>query len=184
MMAQTLADSLHDMSKVRINRAPSPVLAIAAPWVQVMLGSVSPLLPLIASAPILPPLGFLFLVAWQQLRPGLFPIWAGLPLGLVDDLFSGQPMGSAVLLWSAAMIALDVIEVRFPWRDFAHNWVAAAAIIVAYLVLSLEIANHGGGATPLAVLAPQLVVSVLCYPLAARLVGWVDRLRLRQVRPI
>ncbi|WP_374527385.1 rod shape-determining protein MreD [Novosphingobium sp.] len=183
-MAQTLSDSLHGITRVRINRAPSPVLAIAAPWLLVILGSLAPLLPLIASAPVVPPLGFLFLVAWQQLRPGLFPIWAGLPLGLIDDLYSGQPMGSAVLLWSAAMIALDIIEMRFPWRDFAHNWVAAAAIIVAYILLSLGIANHGGGHTLLPVLVPQLVISVLCYPLAARLVGRVDRLRLMRVRKI
>lgn len=183
-MSQTLADPLHDIADVRINRAPSPFLAIAAPWVLVMLGSLGPLLPLIASAPVVPPLGFLFLVAWQQLRPGLFPIWVGLPLGLFDDLFSGQPLGSAVLLWSLATIALDVVETRFPWRDFAHNWVVAVAIIVAYLLLSLEIANHGGGHTPLAALIPQLIVSVLSYPLAARLVGWADRMRLLQVRSI
>lgn len=183
-MAQTLADPLRDAADVRINRAPSAILAISAPWVLVMLGSLSPLLPLIASAPVIPPLGFLFFVAWQQLRPGLFPVWAGLPLGLVDDLFSGQPLGSAMLLWSLVTIALDIVEARFPWRDFAHNWVVALATIIIYLLLSLEIANHAGGHTHLLVLIPQLIVSVLTYPLAARLVSKIDRIRLMQVRSL
>lgn len=183
-MAQTLSDSLHAITRPRINRAPSPLLAVALPWAVVMLGSLCPILPLIASAPVVPPFGFLILVAWQQLRPGLFPVWAGLPLGLFDDLYSGQPFGSAILLWSLAMIALDVIEARFPWRSFLHNWIVAAGFIVAYIVLSLEIANLGGAHTQLAVLLPQLIVSVLSYPLAGRLVGACDRLRLVRVKVI
>jgi rod shape-determining protein MreD len=181
-MAQTLADTLHATIRPRINRAPSPVLAVSTPWLLVMFGSLTPLLPLIASAPVLPPFGFLVLVAWQQLRPGLFPVWAGVPLGLFDDLFSGQPFGSAVLLWSIMMIALDLIETRFPWRGFASNWLVAAAAIVAYLLAALEIAHHGAAAPTL--LLPQLLIAVLSYPLTARLVGQIDRLRLVRVRSV
>ena len=76
-----ITETLRGFGKQRINRAPSPVLAISLPWLLVMLGSLSPTWPVIASAPLLPPFGFLLLVAWQQLRPGLFPVWAGLPLG-------------------------------------------------------------------------------------------------------
>lgn len=183
-MAQTLSDSLHAIARPRINRAPSPIMAVALPWLLVMLGSLGPILPLIASAPVVPPFGFLLLVAWQQQRPGLFPVWAGLPLGLFDDLYSGQPLGSAVMLWSLAMIGLDVIEARFPWRGFALNWLVAAGIIVTYIIASLAIANHAGGHTMLTVLVPQLVVSVLSYPLAGRLVGAWDRLRLFRVKVI
>ncbi|MFM2301269.1 MAG: hypothetical protein RLZZ84_1005 [Pseudomonadota bacterium] len=183
-MAQTLSDSLHALSRPRINRAPSPIVAISAPWLLVMLGSLTPFLPLVASAPIVPPFGFLLLVAWQQLRPGLFPVWAGLPLGLFDDLFSGQPLGSAVLLWSFTMIALDVIEARFPWRGFVHNWLVAAGFIAGYLFITLEIANHGAAETSVLVLMPQLIVSVLSYPITARVVGLFDRLRLVRVRMV
>ena len=175
---------LRSLATPRINRAPSPVIALAAPWVLVMLGSLGPLLPLIASAPVVPPFGFLLLVAWQQLRPGLFPVWAGLPLGLFDDLFSGQPLGSAVLLWSAATIGLDLVEARFPWRGFWLNWLVAAGVIAAYLLASLLIANLAGGRAALIVLVPQLVVSVLTYPLAARLVGVFDRFRLTPLRSV
>jgi len=168
----------------QVNRGPSPRLATAVPWLLVMLGSLSPTWPVIASAPVMPPVGFLLLVAWQQLRPGLFPVWVGLPLGLFDDLYSGQPLGSAVVLWSVAMLGLDFIEHRFPWRGFVLNWLEASGIIAAYLVLSLQIANLGGGATPLATILPQVVLSVLAYPIAARLVGLADRVRLIKIREI
>lgn len=179
-----LPDALRDFGKPKINRAPSPTLAIAVPWLIVMLGSLAPSLPLIASAPIMPPLGFMALLAWAQLRPGLFPVWAGLPLGLFDDLYSGQPMGSAVLLWSLAMIGLDVVERRFPWRGFAHNWLVAAAIVPAYLVLALILTNATGGATPLVLIGPQVALSILAFPIVARIVGGADRFRLIPIRTL
>ena len=72
------------MLRQRINRAPSPIIAVGLPWLSIILGSMLSTVLVIASAPIMPPLGFLTFLAWRQLRPGLLPIWAGLPLGLVD----------------------------------------------------------------------------------------------------
>lgn len=166
----------------RINRGPSPLLAVTMPWITVMLGSLSPLLPLIASAPVLPPFGFLILLAWRQLRPGLIPVWAGLPLGFVDDLFSGQPLGSATLLWSLALIAFDAVEARFPWRNVVINWLEAAALIAVYLVLSLLCANAAGGRTHLLTIVPQIGISVLIFPLVGRFVAASDRFRLLPFR--
>lgn len=183
-MAFSLSDTLRGMSKPRINRGPSTMLAVALPWLLVMLGSLLPALPSIASGPVMPPLGFILLVAWQQLRPGLFPVWAGLPLGMYDDLYSGQPFGSAVVLWSATMIALDLIETRFPWRGVALNWVAASAVITLYLILAARLADAGGGQSSLVQLVPQMVLSLLAYPVAALLVGATDRLRLIPIRKL
>ena len=173
-----ITDVLRDFGKPRINRAPSPILAVSLPWLLVMVGSLSPAWPIISSAPLVPPFGFLLLIAWQQLRPGLFPIWAGLPLGMFDDLYSGQPIGSAVMLWSLTMLALEFLEVRFPWRGVVLNWLSAGGIITAYLVLALMVANAGGGSAAISVLVPQILLSILAYPIAARLVGAVDRFRL------
>ena len=183
-MPPPLPSALRTFGKPRINRAASPVLAFATPWLLVMLGSMSPTWPIVTSAPVLPPVGFLLLVAWQQLRPGLFPVWAGLPLGLFDDLYSGQPFGSAVLLWSLAMVVLDLFELQFPWRGFVLNWLAASGFIALYLLLTLDIANLAGGAAPLRVLLPQLGFAILAYPLAARLVGLADRFRLIPIRTL
>ncbi|HUD29379.1 MAG TPA: rod shape-determining protein MreD [Novosphingobium sp.] len=162
----------------RINRKPSPVLARSLPWLTIMFGSLVPGLLLIASAPVLPPLGFLAFVAWRQLRPGLLPVWAGLPLGIFDDLFSGQPFGTAVLLWSIAAIVLDVIEARLPWRNFLTEWLVAIGLIIAYIALCLGISNIAGASAPLRIIGPQLVISVFSYPLVGRFVALADRFRL------
>jgi rod shape-determining protein MreD len=162
----------------RINRAPSTYVAVAVPWITVMLGSMTPALPVIASAPLMPPFGFMLLIAWRQIRPGLLPVWAGLPLGLFDDIYSGQPFGSAMLIWSVAMIVLDLIETRFPWRNFWQEWLVGSVMVAACLVTGAFFANASGGSTPMGVIAPQLVLAVLLYPLVGRLVAMFDRFRL------
>ena len=80
-----------------------------------------------------------------------------------------------------AMLALEFLEVRFPWRGVVLNWLSASGIIAAYLVLALTIANAGGGAAPIIILIPQILFSILAYPIAARLVGAADRFRLTPI---
>ena len=169
-------------SRKSINRAPSPVLAIALPWVMVMLASTLPLWPLFTEAPLLPPLGFMTLIAWAQYRPGLFLVWAGLPLGLIDDLYSGQPFGSAVLLWGLAMIAVDLVEARFPWRGFVQDWAGAAVLIALYLALAALLA--GAALSGLALILPQIVLAALLFPLVGRAVAVVDRWRLLRIKAL
>lgn len=167
-----------DIASRSINRAPMPALALSVPWLTIALASLLPTLPLIASAPLLPPLGFMMLIGWRQMRPGLLPIWAGLPLGAMDDVFSGQPFGSAILLWSLSMIALDVLEARFPWRNFVQEWVVATALMAGYILLSLGIVNLAGGSVMPQVVLLQLLLAVMMYPLVGRAVAACDRFRL------
>lgn len=183
-LVSPLTDTLRDLGKPRINREPSPALAIATPWLLVMLGSYLPNTPIIAAGPLVPPIGFLLLVAWLQLRPGLFPVWAGLPLGFFDDLFSGQPLGSAMLLWSATAIGLAVLEMRVPWRGVVINWLVASGVVTAYSILTAQIAAAAGGTPALFMLIPQILLSIMAYPLLAKLVGAADRFRLFQVRAV
>jgi rod shape-determining protein MreD len=173
-----VSQTVTDRFRRRINRAPSPILARGVPWISVMLASLLPAWLFMASAPYVPPFGFLAILAWRQLRPGLLPVWAGLPLGFFDDLYSGQPMGSGILLWSVAMVILDAIELRFPWRSFMLEWLVATGLIVAYVPACLGLANAGGGAAPIDVLAPQAILAVLIYPIVGRIVAALDRLRL------
>ena len=110
------------------------------PYASIMLASILPVLVLADVMPLVPPLGLLMLLAWQMVRPGLLPLWVGAPLGAFDDLFSGQPFGSAMLLWSLALIAIELIEARFPWRGFFQDWfsagLAATIVWLASLMLS------------------------------------------------
>lgn len=141
-----------------------------------------PALPFIASAPLMPPLGFMMALAWRQMRPGLLPVWAGLPLGFVDDMFSGQPFGSGILLWSVSMIVLDIVEARVPWRNFLQEWLLAMANIVTYVLLGLLFVNAAGASVPAHVVIPQLLLSLLLYPLTGRAVAALDRFRLTPLR--
>ena len=168
----------------KINRTHSPLLAYGLPWLTIMLGSLTPWLPVIAPAPVLPPLGFILLLSWRLLRPGLLPLWAGLPLGLFDDLYSGQPLGSAILLFSLVLIAIELIEVRFPWRNFWLDWLTASAILVPYLVIAALLSGGAMTLVQMAVIVPQMAISILLYPLVARLVAKLDRLRLMRIRRI
>ncbi|WP_407919325.1 rod shape-determining protein MreD [Croceicoccus estronivorus] len=133
--------------------------------------------------PLLPPMGFIMLLAWRLVRPGLLPVWAGFPLGLIDDMFSGQPLGNAILLWSLTLLALDQFEARIPWVGFAQEWLVATVVIVIYIVASGFIA---GAMLPnlMSLLVPQLVLSILLFPVFGRLVAILDRFRLRRFRTI
>jgi len=166
----------------KINRDTSPLLTVGLPWLTIMLGSLSPMLPVIALAPVLPPFAYIAMVAWRLLRPGVLPLWAGLPLGLFNDLLSGQPLGSGVLLFSVTMIAIDLVDIRFPWRSFWQDWLTASLFITAYLVLAGLTSGADLTLIQLRVILPQLLISVVLFPPISRLVSLFDRLRLLRVR--
>jgi len=167
-----------------INRDHSTTLAYGIPLLTILLGSLTPLLPIIASGPVIPPFGFMILLAWRLVRPGLLPLWAGLPLGAFDDLFSGQPFGNAIMLWSLAMLAVEAIEARFPWRGFWQDWTTASALLTAYLILGAFIASAGIDLTLIPLILPQLMLSVLLFPIIARMVAFFDRVRLLRIKVV
>lgn len=176
--------SRRDRFGSRINRDHSPVLAYSVPWLSVMLGSLTPFLPIIAPAPVLPPLAFMLLLAWRFLRPGLLPLWAGFPLGLFDDLYSGQPFGSGIVLFSLGMLATELLDARLPWRGFLLDWAAAALLIVAYILLAALISGSRLTPVQMQVIIPLVLISVAPFPLVARLVALLDRLRLMRIRRV
>lgn len=148
------------------------------PLVSTIIGSMTVLLPVIAEWPLMPPFGLLMLLAWRLLRPELWPAWIGVPLGLVDDLFSGQPLGSAIFLWTMILIALDLLDRRLVWRDYLQDWLIAALAIIFGIGGGLVAANIGDGNGKLVQVAPQIIVSILIYPGVARFCAVLDRWRL------
>ena len=161
----------------RIGRAPSAFQLVAVPIGMTMLASLAPLLPNIASVPLLPPFGLMALICWRLVHRNLWPAWIALPLGLWDDMWSGQPLGSAMLLWTLVMFGIDVLDRRMIWRDFIQDWGLASAIIAAVLIAGLAIANATGGAAPVRLILPQIAVSIGLYPLVALICGRVDKWR-------
>lgn len=162
----------------RINREPLPMLAIGLPWVSIILASMVSFSPVIASAPILPPMAYLMLLGWRMMRPGMLPIWAGLPLGFIDDLYSGQPFGSGILLWSISMLAMEVIDERFLWRGFAQDWLAACGLTIVYLIACACLAGFVTGYPLPFVIIPQILMSTMVFPVVAGIITILDRVRL------
>jgi rod shape-determining protein MreD len=161
----------------RLDSPPSNLTLILIPVLSVMLGSITTLLPMIATAPILPPFGLLMLISWRLLHRDLWPVWAALPLGLFDDMFSGQPLGSAVMIWTMVFLVIDLFDRRMIWRDYRQDWALGCGLLAAAIGLALAIANATGGATSILYLIPQFAVSALCLPLTARICAALDRVR-------
>lgn len=150
------------------------------PAISILAGSlVTALLPVVATVPILPPFGLLMLLGWRLHRPDAFPPWAAVLLGLFDDLVSGQPLGSAMALWTVCILALDVIDNRLVWRDFWQNWLIAAGAIGSCLIITRLIATPIGAHVDTALLI-QIVTTVALYPVVARLCASLDRDRRRR----
>lgn len=178
------AAARRDQYGSRINRDHSTILLVLVPWGSIMLAAVVPFFFLTSAIPLVPPLALLFMLAWRLVRPGVLPVWAGLPLGLWTDLYSGQPFGCSVLLFSVSLLAIEALETRFPWRDFLQDWVTALLAILAYI--GLGVVFSGADVTPLtiAAVAPQALLSVLAYPIVARMVAALDRIRLLRIRVV
>lgn len=183
-MERYAPEARRDAYGSRINRQHSPIVALAIPWLSIMLASVLPVFAIATALPIVPPLGYLMLLAWRLVRPGLLPIWAGIALGLFDDLFSGQPFGCGIFLWSLTLLAMEVLDTRIPWRTFVQDWFTAGLAILAYIGAQLLLSGGPPSVAALVALGPQVVLSILLFPVAARLVSGLDNFRLRRWRAL
>ncbi|MGB3711215.1 MAG: rod shape-determining protein MreD [Erythrobacter sp.] len=168
----------------RINRARSPLREYTVPYLSIMLGSILPVLFLADVMPLVPPLGYLMLLGWRMMRPGVLPLWIGLPLGAFDDLFSGQPFGSAILLWSLTMIGIEALETRFPWRGFWQDWFTAGLVTIVYMLVAMVVSGAELTLPLLAAALPQVLLAILLYPVITRVVSGLDRFRLSRSRRI
>ena len=178
-------DRLRSDSYARTSmREHSGVLAYTVPYASILLGSLIPSFAFASAMPFLPPMGFLFLLTWRIMRPGFFPTWIGFPLGMFDDLFSGQPFGSAILLWSLMLIVLEILEARFPWRGFWQDWFTAGICIVLYILAAMLVSGVLPNIHQLFAAVPQLLLSVLLYPIIARMVAVLDKFRLTRFKVI
>jgi rod shape-determining protein MreD len=136
------------------------------------------LLPIVAESPLVPDLGFMVLLTWRLLRPEIWKPQVALGLGLLSDLVSGNPIGQAMLLWTALFLVFDFLDARLGFRDYLMDWLLAAAAIILQSVGAWYIALLMGSEIRFAVLGPQIALGVIAYPIIARLVLALDRWRL------
>jgi rod shape-determining protein MreD len=148
------------------------------PVVATIIASMASLLPLLATTPLLPPMGYLMLLAWRLLRPELWPVWIGLPLGLIDDLLSGQPLGTAMSLWTLTLLVLDLMDSYMIWRDHWIDWLVAAIAVVIYILAGYWFSGLRGSDMTITALIPQMLLSILIFPSFVRICVRLDRWRL------
>jgi rod shape-determining protein MreD len=164
-------------SRGQIGRGPSPVSAYV-PAATVAGGSLLAALPIVSSSGWYPDFGFIVLIAWRLLRADPWPAWWAAPLGLINDLFTGYPIGFSVALWSATMLALDLADRRTMWRDYWIEWILAAVLIAIDEWLQWRLAALQGADLRVVQMVPAFVISVFLFPLVAWIVSRIDAWRL------
>ena len=169
------------MSRIALTRGDVTRKHIRRKYVPVgttIIGSLLVLLPFVLSAPYVPDFGYLVFISWRLLRPEMWSSRAALGLGFLDDLVSGQPLGQSMALWTITVLMLDFIESRAVFRDFWMDWLLASCLILFHSLGSWIIALLMGAHIHFSVLWPQLALSILAYPVIARMVVVLDRWRL------
>lgn len=161
----------------QIGRRPSQLRIKLVPPLTVIIGSMITALPIITDYPILPPMGLLAVLAWRLIRPGFWAVWAGFPLGLIDDIFSGQPLGSAAFLWSVIFILLEAIDRKAVRRDYWQDWLIASIATIIVLIGGMLVVDIQSNILRLDLLLPQILLSILLYPFVARFIGAIDNWR-------
>lgn len=136
------------------------------------------LLPIVVSSPVIPDFAFLVLLAWRLLRPEMWSVLTALPLGLFNDLVAGHPLGQSMVLWTLAFLIFDVVESRTVYRDYWMDWIFASLMILGYTFGDWYIGRLMGSQMAFSVLLPQILASVLAYPVVARFILALDRWRL------
>jgi rod shape-determining protein MreD len=161
----------------RIGQGPSRFAAYV-PALSVVAAAFLSALPIVSTSGWYPDFGFVVFISWRLLRADPWPAWWAAPLGFVNDLFTGYPIGFSIALWSATMLALDLIDRRTMWRDYWVEWVLAAVLITIDEWLQWRVAKVADAAPTFARMVPALIISICLFPTFAWLVSRIDAWRL------
>ena len=164
-------------SKRRIGQGPRAGAAYI-PAASVALASLLTTLPIVSTSGWFPNFGFLVLIAWRLLRADVWPAWWAAPLGLFNDLVTGLPVGLSVSLWTATMLALDLVDRRTMWRDYWIEWALAVLLLFIHETAEWRVASLMGAPLPFATIVPPLLISAFSFPIGAWAVSRLDRWRL------
>lgn len=92
-------------SKRRIGQGPVTGAAYV-PALSVVAAIALSSLPLMTETGWFPDFGFLMLIAWRLFRSDVWPSWWAAPLGFLNDLVSGNPVGLSVSIWTLSMLEI------------------------------------------------------------------------------
>ena len=165
--------------RTRLGRDPAPY-APFVPAASVVFASYLSALPILSMSGWYPDFGYLALISWRLLRADPWPPWWAAPLGLINDLFTGNLIGFSVTLWTATMLLLDLIDRRTMWRDYWIEWILAAVLLAANECLQWRLAKAIGADLPMISMVPPIVISICVFPMSAWIVSRMDAWRLRR----
>lgn len=149
------------------------------PLISTIFAMLLGLLPIVSATLWIPNLAFLTLISWRLVRPEIWQAQVALGLGLLADLIvPGAPLGQSMLLWTLIFLGLDYADHLLGIRDYWLDWTLAAGAILSHSAGVWYIALLMGAKVSFLVMVPQLVLSILAYPLIARIVVGLDRWRL------
>ncbi len=165
------------LSSRKIGRGPVPAAAYV-PAASVVFATLLSALPIVAENGWFPDFGFLVLIGWRLRRSDVWPSWWAAPLGLLNDVFCGMPIGLSVTVWTLSMLALDLVDRRTIWRDYWMEWGRAALLILIEETAQWQVAAWMGADVPFTFMLPPIFISIAAFPIAAWLVGALDSWRL------
>lgn len=136
--------------------------------------------PLFASLPLLPHLGLLAVFVWATFSPQLMPPWVAFLLGLVADLLLALPLGINATLFPVTAMFVRGFEARYGHHKYVFDWAVAAAVIVAFELLTWQLLAFTGTHGPFLPLLAQALTTTLAYPAVVLLCA---RIQLRLAGP-
>lgn len=148
------------------------------PLISVVVGCLLVLLPIVTTSLLVPDFAFILFVAWRLLRPEMWTPKSALALGLFNDLVAGHPLGESILLWTTVFLAFEVLDAKLNFRDYWMDWLFASLALIFHTFGVWYVARLLGNGAEFAVMLPQLALSIVAYPVVARLVLAMDRWRL------
>jgi len=157
-----------------------PLRAVLVPILSTLAGSAMALVPVVATEPIVPPFGLMVVLGWRLLRPEMWPVWAALPFGLADDLLSGHYLGTSMILWTLAFLALEKIDQLLVWRDGWIEWGIGSMALIIIDIGAWALSQPADSVTSLLTIVPQTIGAVLLFPVTLRAMAALDRWRLRR----
>lgn len=171
---------MRDAELVRRRRLGPRAGAEYYPPFTILVASLLALFPAFTPGAWWPDLALLVLIAWRLRRSDAFPDWWAIPFGLFNDLVTGQPIGQSIVIFTLAMIAINLADIRLRWRSHWSEWAIATLLVALGELIEWQVNAIAGAPSPLRTLGPPVAIAALAFPLAAILIGKLDDFRLRR----
>lgn len=133
------------------------------------------LLPIWVPVPIMPQLGLLGVLYWTTYSLNLMPPGAAFVIGLLQDMWLGQPLGlNASLLALFAWVLGGQFNV-YASRPFRFGWLFAIPVVFIYELLTWSLTRLFSQTCELQQMLWQVGSTLLAYPFAVWLHARVQR---------